>query len=247
MSETRRLYLTTMGYVDLSEYLLKTEAETLYATIDVANNKQDKLISGTNIKTVNNQSILGNGNITIEGGGSGGGSSAYSESYLRTSSTTMSISPNVFYVWDEVPSLTLTFTEGTSGVANEYLFQFTSGSTPTTLSLPDDIKWTGGETPSIESNKIYQISILKGLGSVLEFDNAPLGISFVVYLAGSKQTYYCLPGMTWQEFVNSEYNVGSYILQIFGDSIGWGSFRITGQSITDVIIDGTEYSTYYSD
>ena len=33
------------------------------------NNKQDKLISGTNIKTINEQSILGSGNIVIEGGG----------------------------------------------------------------------------------------------------------------------------------------------------------------------------------
>ena len=32
-------------------------------------NKQDKLVSGTNIKTINNQSILGSGNIVIEGGG----------------------------------------------------------------------------------------------------------------------------------------------------------------------------------
>lgn len=31
--------------------------------------KQDALVSGTNIKTINNQSILGEGNITIEGGG----------------------------------------------------------------------------------------------------------------------------------------------------------------------------------
>lgn len=31
-------------------------------------NKQDVLVSGTNIKTINNQSILGSGNITIAGG-----------------------------------------------------------------------------------------------------------------------------------------------------------------------------------
>ncbi len=37
--------------------------------------KQDKLVSGTNIKTINNESILGSGNIVIEGG-SGGGSTA---------------------------------------------------------------------------------------------------------------------------------------------------------------------------
>ena len=35
------------------------------------NAKQDKLISGQNIKTINNQSILGSGNISIQGGGSG--------------------------------------------------------------------------------------------------------------------------------------------------------------------------------
>ena len=33
------------------------------------NNKQDTLVSGTNIKTINNQSILGSGNITIQGSG----------------------------------------------------------------------------------------------------------------------------------------------------------------------------------
>ena len=33
--------------------------------------KQDTLISGTNIKTINHQSLLGSGNITIQGGGGG--------------------------------------------------------------------------------------------------------------------------------------------------------------------------------
>ena len=32
--------------------------------------KQDTLVSGTNIKTINNESLLGDGNITIQGGGS---------------------------------------------------------------------------------------------------------------------------------------------------------------------------------
>ena len=34
--------------------------------------KQDTLISGTNIKTINNESLLGSGNITIQGGAGGG-------------------------------------------------------------------------------------------------------------------------------------------------------------------------------
>lgn len=41
---------------------------------DVSNwdSKQESLVSGTNIKTINNQSILGSGNITIQGGGGSG-------------------------------------------------------------------------------------------------------------------------------------------------------------------------------
>lgn len=37
---------------------------------DLANGKQDKLVSGTNIKTINGSSILGSGDITISGGSS---------------------------------------------------------------------------------------------------------------------------------------------------------------------------------
>ena len=40
---------------------------------DLANGKQDALVSGTNIKTINGDSILGSGNLTI-GGGTGGAS-----------------------------------------------------------------------------------------------------------------------------------------------------------------------------
>ena len=39
-----------------------------YATTEQLNAKQDTLVSGTNIKTINGESILGNGDITIEGG-----------------------------------------------------------------------------------------------------------------------------------------------------------------------------------
>ena len=135
--------------------------------------KQDKLISGTNIKTINGTSILGSGNITISGGGSSsGGSSAYAEVNHGTSDTTFTLTPNTFHVWDEVVALDLSLGDETGGVANEFVFQFTSGATPTTLTLPDSIKWANDAAPTIVENKIYQVSVLKGLGSVMEFSNA---------------------------------------------------------------------------
>lgn len=47
-----------------------TKTETDNAITAATSTKQDTLVSGTNIKTINNESILGSGNITIEGGGS---------------------------------------------------------------------------------------------------------------------------------------------------------------------------------
>lgn len=49
-----------------AEHITPTDIEQLTSLI---NSKQEILVSGTNIKTINNQSILGSGNITIQGGG----------------------------------------------------------------------------------------------------------------------------------------------------------------------------------
>lgn len=135
----------------------------------VVDTKQDSLVSGTNIKTINGTSILGSGDITISCGGDSGGSGAYSEVNHGTSDTTFALTPNTFHIWEEVTSLTLTLGDETSGIANEFLFQFTSGSTATTLTLPDTLKWVNDSAPTIEANKIYQVSILKGLASVLVY------------------------------------------------------------------------------
>lgn len=49
---------------------LAATANAVKTAYDLANGKQDKLVSGTNIKTINGTSILGSGDITISGGSS---------------------------------------------------------------------------------------------------------------------------------------------------------------------------------
>ena len=83
--------------------------------------------------------------------------------------TSYEITPNVFHVWGEITSLTITFASETNGIVNEYLFQFESGSEPTVLTLPSNILWVNNEIPIIEPNYIYQVSVLKGLASVMKF------------------------------------------------------------------------------
>ena len=58
---------------DVETTVSDNEVVTAAALNDLNSNKQNKLVSGTNIKTINNQSLLGEGNITISGGGSGDG------------------------------------------------------------------------------------------------------------------------------------------------------------------------------
>ena len=54
-----------VGHTHDDRYYTETEIDTALLI------KQDLLVSGTNIKTINNQSLLGSGNITIQGGGGG--------------------------------------------------------------------------------------------------------------------------------------------------------------------------------
>lgn len=208
--------------------------------------KQDKLVSGTTIKTINGESILGEGDIVIEGGSDGGdylpltggiikgnlivennfsaskatvngiynssgaslrvgtdgsistadqnsdsalniltngdgtkflandgsyktieaGSSAYPTVNHGTSDTTYTLTPNTYHVWGIVTSLNLSFGAEESGVVNEYVFQFDSGSTATTLSLPASVEWVNG-TPTIEANMTYQVSIVNNIGLIV--------------------------------------------------------------------------------
>lgn len=208
-----------------------------------------------NLKTINGESIVGSGNIEISGGSSSGGSGAYSEVNHGTADTTFTLTPNTFHVWDEATSLILDFGSETSGVANEFLFQFTSGAIATSLTLPDDIKWVNDSAPTIAENMIYQISVLKGLASYLEFSNINL-ILFTVSKK-SKYTYQAEEGMTWGEWIESAYNVDGYyvssnIVRIDGmyRVVSYdenGNMNYSGITPTTTIIGGYTYGAYYDD
>lgn len=106
----------------------------------------------SNIQTqLNNKSAK----ITVSSGGSG--------------EVTKQLSPNVYYEFGECTSLTITLAAETSGIYNEYMFEFVSGSTATTLALPDSITWMNGEAPTIAASKTYQVSIVNNLAIIAEF------------------------------------------------------------------------------
>ena len=83
-----------------------------------------------------------------------------------TSKTTFTLPANEYHIWGTVASLNITLAAPeNSYIVNEYMFQFTSGSTATTLSLPNTVKWIGG-TPVIEANTTYQVSIINDIAVI---------------------------------------------------------------------------------
>ena len=248
---------------------LWSKIKAVFATKQDVSNKQDALVSGTNIKTINNTSLLGSGNIAVldeaafiytidassvvdygvdttvsdtqayidihdaiedgkavyikwdDGWGDfypilpltselGYGNYPYdftisivmngnavsfdakigsNNVVLRmeytslnstpvvshgTSDTTYSVIPNTLHIWSTVASLTLTLATPTDAtIVNEYMIEFKSGSTATTLSLPATVKWAEScGILLVEANKTYQISIVNNIGLWTSISNS---------------------------------------------------------------------------
>lgn len=84
-------------------------------------------------------------------------------------SSSFVINANKMYMFGERTSLTISFNPGVSGIVNEYMFQFTSGSTPTTLVVPNSVVWL--KEPDIQANKKYLVSIENNMGIIGEWSN----------------------------------------------------------------------------
>lgn len=136
--------------------------------------KMDTLISGTNIKTINGESILGSGDLTIE---SSGGSSYPVVELMDING--VSLDPNTYYkfTFDDgiFVSLTITLNESINNdIVNEYIFELNLP--PSTwvipiVSLPDTIKFVNNVYPEFEMGKTYIISIVNNYAVFAEFSN----------------------------------------------------------------------------
>jgi hypothetical protein len=113
------------------------------------NGKQDALVSGSNIKTVNGNSLLGSGNLTITGGSglvgyhntmgffpSGSGTSAHVTASTPSQITT---SANLIYQYPFIPQNSITYSSirfnvvtGAAGVNARVLIYSNSGGLPNT-------------------------------------------------------------------------------------------------------------------
>lgn len=103
-------------------------------------------------------------NLGIPKGKSGqSGTADIPRQQMQSTNTSVTLQPNVLYVFPEMASLTVTLrTPSDTNVANEYHFFFTSGQTATTLTLNDVLS----DTYSVDANMKYEVSILEGVAYI---------------------------------------------------------------------------------
>ena len=126
--------------------------------------KQDKLVSGENIKTINGESILGSGDITISGG------SGVKEIVEITDNSGIieEFMPNKIYVHTS-PTYDIDIWEyiTTDAAVDEYITYFKTGTTSLGggwtpyYSFPAGTLWANGVYPETEPNTLYELSIVK--------------------------------------------------------------------------------------
>ena len=155
------------GSIDTSNLATKTELAT----------KQDII---SDIDTIRTNAANYKGTVTsvkINGDSKSPSSGVVDLGYINkqlstSTSSSMTLSPNIYYRNTSTSLSTLTITLGStsnSNILNEYFVEFTTRSAGTTVSLPSSVKWANGETPTFEASTTYQISIVNNLGVVTKF------------------------------------------------------------------------------
>jgi hypothetical protein len=128
--------------------------------------EDEALESGTNIKTINGNSILGSGDITI----SGGGNSIDIISFTQPETILSNIESGKVYVGRVgLSRLTIESFADNGSKHQEYTIVFYGGTfSGLSLILPEDVLWANGDIPEIQPEVYYELSITRTLHGMTE-------------------------------------------------------------------------------
>ena len=142
------------------------KADTALQTHQDISGKQDKLVSGTNIKTINGQSLLGSGNITIESGSGGGSSDGGGKEVVIVDDQFVDVDPNKIYILNANVDFLGVFVNSTSNNAiDEYCVHFRTinyaDDAKLEMAFDDNILFANEEVPTLEFGTVYELSIVR--------------------------------------------------------------------------------------
>lgn len=113
-------------------------------------------------------------NIPTVSGGGGETSANIPRQEMQNTNTTVTLQPNILYVFPEMTTLTVTLaTPSESDIANEFHWVFDSGNTACVFSLQNQNSnpiYT--DTYSIEANTRYEVSVLEDIAYIKGVSNA---------------------------------------------------------------------------
>lgn len=208
-----KIYLNADELAKVKDVYTKAQTDTLLNskadTSDLAD-KQDILVSGSNIKTINNESVLGSGNIVISGGSTDydaltdkpivnqdlddGSFSPSANTYYRhigASATTYTIGGIYYY-----DGADFNLIDGSKGLTSVTASDVDSESATSGQVLQADglggASWQTPSTPTIEGTSILstgatngQVLMADGVGNV-NWQNVPSGSSDIVIDLGDR-------------------------------------------------------------
>lgn len=160
-------------FYDGTNYYFRTDGKLTANITGTADGVSLGSLTDVSTTGATNGQVLGYNGSSWEPTNAGGGGDTPIVNH-GTSDTTYSVTPNTLHIWGTVASLTLTLaTPSDATIVNEYMIEFTSGSTATTLSLPSSVEWAEScGSLSVEANKTYQISIVNNIGLWASISNS---------------------------------------------------------------------------
>ena len=132
---------------DLSNYYDKTETYSKVETNSLVATKQDTLVSGTSIKTINGQSVLGSGNLSLLTSINPSITGSITEQVYNLTGT--EINPTNGTIQYKTVSANTTFTETLTSGQSVLLRLINANSY--TITFPA-ITWVGAVTPTLTAN-----------------------------------------------------------------------------------------------
>ena len=127
---------------------------------------QEKLVSGTTIKTVNGQSLLGAGDITLLiptkvselANDAGYAKAAVIETFTDASEISVTCESGKIRQGSNIATLTIGCAASDNSTAAEERMIFSTGSSVEGITVTG-VSWANGDTPSFKANKVYEISV----------------------------------------------------------------------------------------
>lgn len=136
--------------VDLTDYVTDLELEM------GLNTKQDTLVSGTNIKTINQQTLLDSGNLQLQ-----------PKTVTASTIPDTGALPNVCYNLGTTDTVSITLAAGESGVVNVWMFTFTAQSASCSVTLPSGVTLANEYAWDMAAGRRFEVTIMDGVATVI--------------------------------------------------------------------------------